>query len=142
MDKHEDIIAKALRHALSVCDNCAPKPEGVMEYIRQAIKKYNGLPQAAGPVWVKATRRRPKKCVRVIVRRIDDHDIFTRTEKGNESGQWKTEGWFYDDTEWLDESGQQVFTREQLRDAIENAIRNDVYYKAINEYMNTNYPIK
>jgi hypothetical protein len=45
----KDIIIKALEQSLQVCNNCSPKPDGVISNLRVAIKKYEETHEAQAP---------------------------------------------------------------------------------------------
>lgn len=119
-------------------------------------------PQAAGPVWVNLAENEPFDAGDVPWRIIDmsahseiENKYFVWTDKtpvDTSYGAVKIEGeWvLYSNIEWLDESGQQVFTREQVEGAIVGFLKEKfkpvdadtaaLFDKDAEEYMNTNYP--
>lgn len=111
----------------------------------------------AGPVWVKANVRIPKDDKPVHCK-IDNDTKRMGNFYNDENGRLKfyVQGMAdnftinsdkFNRLEWLDESDQQLFTREQIEMAYRNAYhQSNIYAKAsaaqqdLDEYMNTNYP--
>lgn len=115
------------------------------------------MPQAAGPIWVKLSEGLPEvgTISPIKYRNEGRMKVISARYIGEVSC---TPKWIEDKDsrpnefyalEWLDESGQQAFTREQLEDALffgmgAGLLHNDPD-KAVpicREYMNTNYPLK
>lgn len=122
----------------------------VSEYIREGDLS---APQAAGPVWVKASKNCPDTFTDKIVRNIHTKNVYSGFLYKDATTAY-FEGRNDDiyvlltDLEWLNDSGQQVFTREQISEAFFAGLSSgldsaqDRPFITQDEYMNTNYPIK
>jgi len=109
--------------------------------------------QAVGPVWVKASQKLPDPGIDRPARRKGFHMNIRVDSRGVIHVGGMTchsteilEEWF-SGLEWLDESqsGQQLFTREQVEEVAKIAMTNTrdetwKNYGDITQYMNTNYP--
>jgi hypothetical protein len=113
----------------------------------EIYKSVQTVPQAAGPVWVKVTPDKilSNKIIRniytkIVYRHYLNHDLTTAYFEGINDDIYIP----LSELEYLDESGQQVFTREDMQNSFEAALRlMDSGYPwplVFDEYMNTNYP--
>lgn len=129
------------------------RPLNAIHAIELALQSAS-TPPAAGPVWVRHSKKFPEDWISVINRNRHTKQVITEFDVEKAEGEYfLLEGGrtvYYYDCEWLDESStQQVFTREQI-DKISNAamsrfkayIPELTFQEWFDDFMNTNYPIK
>lgn len=113
-------------HGIDFIDYCAACLQEIE--LRKAAKAQPGNQLR----WVKATDRRPEGCKLVIVRPIGRKDLAIIGADSGDASEWATdssESWWFDDTEWLEESAQH--TEEEIPEEI---------IKWIEEYAKNKFP--
>lgn len=151
MDKQQAAVA-LIKQIPQQMNNAA---QGLTDY--DFLQEVNGFikdnpsgaaPQAVGPVWVKVVDKLPPEGKFVPVRGQNGRYAQGYTDTGifNITGHFISPK-DYSLYEWLDESGQQLFTREVTERMLLDLARDIrsqkvVTLQDVTEWFGTNYPIK
>lgn len=127
------------------CPHCEARNEAMLETLETST-----APPAAGPVWVRHSKKFPEDWISVINRNRHTKQVITEFDVEKAEGEYfLLEGGrtvYYYDCEWLDESStQQVFTREQKEELVENLFTflKDKWLLtkiSLSEWFDINYP--